>query len=136
MKKSGDEVINDLYPVIRDSGLLDIIGGKLYKDGTMRPLNSTNEDAVISFKAGLDGQIQDGAVTINIYVPDIDAGFGGKTKNSVRTVAISRKAYELFDNKVIDEYKFSLGNMIQTYREEAIGQHFVSIDLRFRRTTI
>lgn len=135
MKKTGDEVLNDLYKIVRDSGLLNEINGSLYKDGTMRPLNSNQEDAIISFKTGLDGQIQDGAAVINIYIPDIDSGAGGKSKNSSRTAAVSKKALELFNNKVLDEYYFYLGNMIQTFREEEIGQHFVSVDLRFKLTT-
>lgn len=134
MKKSGDEVLDDLYPLINNSEIMSIISGSLYKDGTMRPLNSTQEDAVMLFKAGLDGQIQDGAIVINIYVPDIDTGAGGKTKDSKRTAEISRKAYEVFENKVVGEYYFRIGNIIQTYREDKIDQHFVSIDLRFRRT--
>lgn len=135
MKKSGDEVINDLYPIIRDSGLMEQVNGKLYRNGTQRSLNSDKEDVILTFKAGLDGQIQDGAAVVNIYVPDIDSGAGGKTKNILRTSEISRIACEIFDNKVIDEYKFRLGNMINTFHEENINQHFVSVDVRFRRTT-
>jgi hypothetical protein len=135
MKKSGDEVLNDLYPLLNGSEYIAMLSGRLYKDGTMRPLNSIKEDTIMSFKAGLDGQIQEGAVTLNTYVADIDNGSGGKTKNSARTAAISAKARELFDNKVVGSYLFRFGNMVQTYREETIGQHFVSIDLRYRMTT-
>lgn len=134
MKKSGDEVINDLYLIIRDSGLMEFVSGDLYRDGTQRPLNSPKEDVVMTFKTGLDGQIQDGAAVVNIFVPDIDAGVGGLTKDISRTSAISKIACEIFDDKVIGEYKFRLGNMINTFREDKINQHFVSIDVRFRRT--
>lgn len=136
MKKSGDEVLNDLYPPVNASGLIAMLSGKLYKDGTMRPLNSTEEDAILSFKAGLDGQIQEGAVTLNIYVPDIDNGSGGKTKNSARTAAISQKANEEFgEGKHVGNYWFRLGNIVQTYKAEIPNQHFVSVDLRFRLRT-
>ena len=132
MKKSGDDIIDDLFPIIRDSGLMSIVNGKLYKDGTMRPLNSNKEDVIMTFKTGLDGQFQDGAVVINIYVPDIDINAGGKSKNSPRTTEISKACYEIFDKKSFGNYLFWYGNMVNTFREDAIDQHFVSIDLRFR----
>ena len=132
MKKSGDDVLNDLFPIIRDSGLMSIVNGKLYKGGTMRPMSSPKEDVIMTFKAGLDGQIQDGAVVINIYVPDIDIGAGGKTKDSTRTAEISQACYEIFEKKSFGKYLFWYGNMVNTFREEHIKQHFVSIDLRFK----
>lgn len=135
MKKSGDEVLNDLYPLLAESELIGMITGNLYPDGTMRPADSALEDAVLAFKSGTNGQIQEGAVTLNIYVPDIDNGSGGRMKHFERTLAISRKAIELFDQKVLGPYLFSFGNMVQTFPEEALGQHVVSIDLRFKITT-
>lgn len=135
MKKSGDQVISDIYNLIRDSGLMSFVNGKLYKDRTARPLNSSTEDVIISFKAGLDGQLQAGAAIVDIYVPDIDSGVGGMTKNIIRAEQISKKCTELFEYRVLGEYYFTLGNMIQTYQEETIEQHFIRIDLRFKRTT-
>lgn len=133
MKKTGGQVLNDVFALIRESGLADFVSGSLYKNS--RPLDSQLEDIVVSFKVGLDGQFQEGALTINIYVPDIDNGSGVKVMDSGRCTAIEAKANEVIPQYVSSEYLFSLGNMIQTYREEEIGQHFVSVDLRFKRTT-
>ena len=132
IERSGDEVLNDLFPIVRDSGLMEIVDGELYKDGPMRPLDSDKEDVVMAFKTGEDGQFQEGYVVINIYVPDIDNGSGGNTKNSARTTAISQACYEIFENKSFGEYLFWYGNMVNTFSEDEIGQHFVNIDLRFK----
>lgn len=133
MKKTGGQVINDVFALLKESGLADFVSGSLYKNS--RPLNSQLEDIVVSFKTGLDGQFQDGAVTVNIWVPNIDNGSGQKVINSARCTAIEAKANEVIPQYTSSEYLFSLGNMIQTFEEPEINQHFVNIDLRFRRTT-
>lgn len=133
MRKTGGQVLNDIYRMIRDSELPAFVSGSLCKN--VRPMNSELEDIVISFKAGLDGQIQDGAVTINIYVPDINDGSGCTVINSARCTQIEAKANEVFKPSVYSDYRFSLGNMIQTFAEPEIGQHFVNVDLRFKLTT-
>ena len=48
------------------------ISGGYYRDG-IRPLNnvSTSEDCVVIFKTGVDGDIQRGFITINVFIPDI-----------------------------------------------------------------
>lgn len=135
MKVSADEVIDYLYLRIRECGLMDEIDGDLYKDGSMRPLNSNREDAVLSFRTGTHAQIQQGTIVLNIYVPDIDNGSGLKMKNSARTQQIGRKVCAMFRDRTHGDYSFTLGNMISTFAQPAINQHYVSIDLRFKKTT-
>lgn len=131
MKKTGGQVLDDVYRLLKESGITGFVSGSLYKNS--RPFDSQLEDIVVSFKTGLDGQFQDGAVTINIYVPDIDNGSGCKVINSARCTEIEVMANEAIKPFTSSEYLFSLGNMIQTFEEPEIKQHFVSVDLRFKR---
>lgn len=133
MKKTGGQVLNDVFKLLQESGLADFVSGSLYKNS--RPFNSQLEDIVVSFKTGLDGQFQDGALTVNIYVPDIDNGSGVKVMDSGRCTEIEVKACEIIKPFTSSEYLFSLGSIIQTFEEPDIGQHFVSIDLRFKHRT-
>lgn len=135
MKKTGGQVLDDVFKLLKESGLADFVSGELYKNS--RPLNSQLEDIVVSFKTGLDGEIQEGAVTVNIWIPDIDNGSGEKIMNSARCTEIEAKANDAIPHGVSPdhEYRFSLGNMIRTFKEPEIEQHFVNVDLRFELTT-
>ncbi len=62
------QIERDFYRMVKESPLAAAIGGSVYRAGT-RPRNSKSEDAVVIFSAGLDGQIQDGVVVLNIFVP-------------------------------------------------------------------
>lgn len=66
------DIIDAFYGYIASSGLKDTLGGKLYR--TPRPINSEDEDMVISVLATGSGQIQPFVVNINIYVPNIKRG--------------------------------------------------------------
>lgn len=131
MRKSGDEIEADFYSLLKKSDLNSFIGGNLYREG-MRPLNANSEDAVISFKTGLDGQFQDGEVVLNVYVPKIS----GTTKDITRCRLIGSKIMEVVDSLTSSEYKVWLLNIPQSFEEVEIKQHFVNARLRFRRITI
>ena len=71
MAKTGKQIQGDIYRFLKNSTLAEQISGEVYRSG-IRPRDSQQEDAVVTFTAGLPDQIQTGVVTINIYVPDID----------------------------------------------------------------
>lgn len=73
MNKTGDEIELDVFNIITNSQLAKEIKGNVYREGT-RDLNPMEEDIIVSFLTGLDGQFQTGSVTVNIYVPDKDNG--------------------------------------------------------------
>lgn len=134
MRKTGGEIESDIYKIIAQSALKTSITGKIYKEG-MRPVSSQEEDAVIAFMTGLDGQIQTGALNLNIYVPDIDNGGGQLVKNGSRS-----RELEILANTILQElkpgaYRFSLGAIIQTLPAEGIFQHFINCKIKFQLTT-
>jgi hypothetical protein len=134
MTKTGSEVENDLFNLIAASDLATTITGTIYKSG-MRPINAKSEDAVVSFMTGLDSQIQTGALTINVYVQDIDNGAGTLVKNTARCRQIETTLNQIIQETKPSEYRWSLGATIQTFPADEIGQHFVNAKVKFQLAT-
>ena len=135
MRKTGLEIEADVYTLVKNSAVKTAISGSLYRDG-MRPLNATTEDAVVSFLAGLDGEIQTGVLNLNIYTPDI-VSKDFKVKNITRLVALEAIVNTFIQSlSVSSSYKFELDKMIQTFKAEGIDQHFVNARIKFRLLTI
>ena len=137
MTKTGQQVEDDIYGMVKNSPLVSIISGKVYKYGT-RPRDSKKEDAVVKFVTGFDSQIQSGTVVINTYVPDFDAFQNGVlVRDITRCTEIEVAANKWIDSLTVEktDYNFRLSQTIYTEEEPEINQHFVSIRLRFRLTT-
>lgn len=134
--RTGTEIEQTVYSLLRESPIKDLITGKIYLSG-LRPLNSNKEDTVVIFQTALSGQFQDGSVNVNTYVPDIafeNEGITTKIKDFRRCLLIERACQEFVDNLKVGEYRFSLANAIQTFEYEG-DQHFVNMRLRFSKTT-
>lgn len=133
MEKTGGQIEYDIYLLLKDE-LKSFIKGEVYLKGT-RPENSQAEDAVIGFKTGVNADVQTGKVTVNIYVPDVYVeGYASKIKDIARCTEIERQAFVILD-KPQSEYQFSLGMTIATVPEPEINQHFINIDLKYKRFT-
>lgn len=134
MTKTASQIQGDILALFRAGALSSMISGAVYRSG-MRPRGSRLEDAIVIFTAGLPGQIQTGVVTINIYVPDIDArGDGVLVENSARTSEIEVLAQQWVDTLTADksDYLFSLQRTISTDYESEIAQHFVVVKLEYK----
>jgi hypothetical protein len=66
--KTGTEIEADFYRRVKTSPLAEVIRGRVLRDG-MRERDARTEDAVVIFNSGLDGQVQDGVVVLNVFVP-------------------------------------------------------------------
>ncbi|MDR1197532.1 MAG: hypothetical protein LBK94_00775 [Prevotellaceae bacterium] len=137
MTKTGQQIEDDVYELVKDSALKSFVNGDVYKYGT-RPCNSKAEDIVVKFVSALSEQIQSGTAVVNIYVLDIDAfDSGNLIRNIERCKQIEQKANEwavsLSANRT--DYLFSLAQTIYTEEEPDINQHFVSIRLKFKLLT-
>lgn len=137
MTKTGQQIEDDIYGMVKNSPIASLINGKVYKFG-MRDKNSDKEDAVVKFVHGYDAQIQSGTVVINVYVPDFDAFDNGdlvrdRTRCTEIEVAANKWVKTLTAEK--SDYKFRLVQTIYTEEEKELRQHFVTIRLKFRLTT-
>ena len=111
-----------------------MVTGAVYRNG-VRPRDSKKEDAVVTFVTGMaETAVQNGVVLVNIYVPDIDPYCNGvMVEDSKRTEEIEAAAARWVSTLTCDKsnYKFRLAATIQTYADEEIKQHFVSVRLRY-----
>ncbi|MBR5282852.1 MAG: hypothetical protein IKU22_08765 [Alistipes sp.] len=134
MAKTATQIQGDVYQLLKNSTLCSMISGDVYRKG-MRPRDSKLEDAVVIFTTGLPDQIQTGVVTINIYVPDIDAYNNGvMVENGLRSSQLELLAAEWVDSLKagVSNYKFRLQQTIYTEEDAAIKQHFVVVKLHYR----
>ena len=133
MAKTSKQIQGDVYRLLRDSTLYSMISGEVYRNG-QRARDSSKEDAVVTFTAGLPTQIQTGVVTISIFVPDIDPFDNGiLIEDSNRTEEIEALAQAWFESLTADVscYKFDLQQTITTDYAEEIKQHFVVVKLHY-----
>lgn len=134
MAKTGKQIQGDIYRMLKASTLATAISGEVYRNG-FRPRDSQKEDAIVIFTTGTPDEIQEGVVTVNIYVPDIDPYDNGVTvEDSERTEELEQLADEWVNSLTADKscYKFRLMQTIYTEDEAAINQHFVVIKLQYR----
>lgn len=134
MKKTGSQVESDIYKLVKNSVIATAITGKVYRFAT-RPHESKLEDSIIIFITGLDGENQDGALSINTYIPYITFG-GSLIKNVKRCNELEIICQQFVDSLPTDNYLFSLGQVISTFDEAEINQHFINIKLRFKYNTL
>lgn len=143
MRKVAEEIEEDVYKLVKTSAISSTIGGGVYRNGT-RPFNSQDEDAVVTFLAGSDGQKQNGIVNINVFVPDIDSGDQLLVKNIARCKEIGQLLRDfkesLTGSRINTErsgyWFFPNGDLIRTFEEKDINQHFVNLRLEFEYLTI
>jgi hypothetical protein len=129
--KTAHQILDDVVARLKAGGIESVISGRIYKK--KRPDNSTSEDCVVSFKTGKDGQIQNGVVTVNIYVQNVDNGQGSTVENVARTRLFEAELNRVCRQFTNGEYLFTPDNIVETWEAEEIGQHFVHLDLEFKR---
>jgi hypothetical protein len=135
MKKTGGNIETDIYNLL-SSGLKTICStGNVYKSEG-RGKNATTEDAVVIFMGGLDDQVQEGIVTVNIFINDIDNGTGTKVKDAGTCRSVESSLLSLIDSATTTEYELTRKSIIQTFAVEEIDQHFVNAKIQFKRITI
>jgi len=133
--KTGSQVQDDVFQLIRNSDLASSVNGSVYKDG-YRPRDSEKEDIVVIFTTGLADEIQTGVVTINIYVPDVDPYANGVFVKDGLRCSILEEAADSWLDSIQSDYRFTLNNTIHTTADEDINQHFVVVKLNYKLLTI
>jgi len=111
-----------------------MITGDVYRYG-MRPRDSRLEDAVVIFTTGVPTQVEEGVVTINIYVPDVDPYENGVlVEDGERTEELEAAAQQWVESLTtsVSNYKFRLQMAIFTEEEPEINQHFVVVRLGYQ----
>lgn len=135
--KTGQQIEDDIFGFVRSGPLATLVNGVVYKFGT-RPRDSRKEDIIVKFVEGFDGQIQDGTVVVNIYVPNVDPYDNGVFVRDISRCKVFEAAADTWVRTLkasISNYRFSLANTIQTVEDLDINQHFVTVRMKFQLTT-
>lgn len=127
------KVQDDIMALLRESELVDYVTGEVYRKG-YRPRDSRKEDIVVIFVTGTPEQVERGAVTLNIYVPDITPYNNGVyVEDGLRVSQIEHLA-DLWVQSLKarrTNYLFNLLRTISTMREETTHEHFVVVQLEY-----
>lgn len=127
------KVQDDIMALLRESELVDYVTGEVYREG-YRPRDSRKEDIVVIFVTGTPEQVERGAVTLNIYVPDITPYNNGVyVEDGLRVSQIEHLA-DLWVQSLKarrTNYLFNLLRTISTMREETTHEHFVVVQLEY-----
>lgn len=130
-------VQQDVIELLQDTPIAQQITGSIYRgtpDGSMRPRDSKKEDIIVIFTQGTSDQIEEGTVTLNLYVADLLQSDGTLVANQERIKTLEYYA-ALWVDSLIDKptaYRFTLGQTIWAEREAQINQHFIVVKLNYR----
>lgn len=131
MIKTGAQVQTDFYHFVKKSPLASMVSGMVYK-APLRPHNAVSEDITVRFLTGTHGQIQNGVMIVNVFVPNIEAN----VPDLGRLETLEGAAAEWLDGlQDFDGYSVRPDDMIKSMPYEDGKQYFVNIRLRFDYTT-
>lgn len=135
MEKTAKQIEKDVFRIMRNSELKNVIGGKFYRAG-MRPKNAKTEDVVVKFLTGIDEQEQSGVVLVHVYVPNIQASKDGElVENIPRVDELEELLNATVANLEDGEYLFEKDGTPNSFPVEGIEQHFINMRLKYRRKT-
>lgn len=122
------------------SGLASFFEGKIsggFYPRDCRPLDSHVEDAVLTVSNSTADQIQEGRARLNIFVPDLDNGIGRRVPDITRLEELSAldEAVIAALNNLDSDYQFSLFQATDTIAVPDVDEHFVNINIQFKRVT-
>ncbi|MBA4852077.1 hypothetical protein [Emticicia sp. BO119] len=123
---------NILYNLINTSALKTLVLGGLYKGE--RPLDSREEDIVITSMMIGEGTLQEGVANVNIYIPKSVANIGGKSqtiKNTARCEQVLIVAMEVLKESYGSYYSLWASRQ-QDFDEPEINQTRLSFRIEFR----
>lgn len=132
--KTGHDIQHEIYTLLQGSALALSVTGGVYKNG-YRPRDSKLEDIVVTFTQSTAAQIQDGVVTVNIYVPDVDPRSDGTwVEDGKRTAELERGLLTWLEgiDRSTTEFRLTPQQPPFTMADETARQHFVTLRIRFR----
>lgn len=135
--KTETQIETDFYRIIKSSQIPSIINGKVYRRG-MRPLDSQKEDCIVQFLSGQNGQLQEGVLNMNIFVPKILIGSNtNKVEDLKRVEELEIAIMELFTDKAFENsyYLVEVNETPQAIDYADIEQTCINTRIHYTRTT-
>lgn len=134
--KTEKQIERDFYLLIKQSNLGAAIRGSIYRS-EMRPKDAESEDIIVKFLSGLDGQIQQGVVILNVYVPDITLRSDGRrVEDKERVAELEELIVDFIENNGSTEYLIESDLTPTSMLNEELEQHLIYARLRFQRLSV
>ena len=122
--KTDIEIKNDVYNLLRESGLMESVTGKLSK--TIR--QTELEDVVISILDNTAYEVQEGFVNVNVYVKDVTR-IGQQEENIARTLILAILFASFFRIQIGTDYRITLDKQRILSSE---GSHVISNKILYK----
>ena len=122
--KTDIEIKNDVYNLLRESGLMESVTGKLSK--TIR--QTELEDVVISILDNTAYEVQEGFVNVNVYVKDVTRN-GQQEENTARTLILAPLFASFFRIQIGTDYRITLDKQRILSSE---GSHVISNKILYK----
>lgn len=134
MRKTWSDIEQDFYNAIKQTELAHTVNGGVYKFG-IRPKNSKKEDVIIKVSALGAKQLQEGTVTVMVYLqPLAKHSDGWIVPNKQRIAEIERLVDQLPEElmPLLTEYNgLKLFDGVGNYTEPDTEEFFVSVKIKF-----
>lgn len=129
--KSDILIKDDVYAFIKKSPLAAAVTGKVCKQG-VRPKGSDKEDVVIAVIANLNGQIQEAAVNVNIYVKDDIKSDGQNQEATIRLRQLCEIASDTLEVGRGEDFRFTLESQ-HVIEVPGIKEHVINNRLNYKQ---
>jgi len=129
--KSDILIKDDVYAIIKNSPLASAVTGKICKQG-VRPKGSDKEDVVLAILANMNGQIQEAAVNVNIYVKDDVKSDGQNQEATIRLRELCQIASEILEVGRGEDFRFTLESQ-RVIEVEATHEHVINNRLIYKQ---
>lgn len=139
--KTAKQIEGDFFRLLKESDLIKKLSGDVYREG-QRAKNSTKEDIVVIYTAGLNGQIQRGTITVQVFVAGLqDTREGAEDliiEDGRRCEEVERMSQKWVDSLSLAKipYKIEQQQTIHTRWIEDIKQSAVIIKLNYEYCSI
>lgn len=127
--RSDAEIKDVFYTLLKGSDLDNVISGSIYK--ISRPANSDLEDVTIHVLDGLNGQVQNVVVNVNVYVLDVNYRVGEFVQDEIRVRELSNLCIKLLDGFSCDDYLLEIEKQ-PVFSVEGCNQHVINNRVLFK----
>lgn len=127
--KSSLDIQKQFIDLIRGTQLAEEVTGRIYHAGH-RAKDSVLEDIVVTFTTGVPAEIEEGVVTIHVYVSDISPN----VYDGERMMLLMHLSNEMVEeiNDLNSDYFVELANNIHMMEDFESDQHLIVIRLRYK----
>lgn len=129
MKQTARSIETELRRLLKGSSIGE---WRVYFADALPELSKTDSYITVHHTAGIEGDVQEGIATVNIFVPALSGGVA-----DVRQIElIERKAAEwAYNLKPYNGWYWQLADTISTHYDPDATIYFVSIRLRYKHYT-